>query len=181
MRDTGFGVAGGEGVLAHGEELRRTLRQLRSLEIATPLQMEVIEKLVEGRRNLPELVELIYHESTGDAGYKPHYMKVKRAAEHLKSRGLVSTNLFGKNKPYRLTRYAVEMLTPIAGEPVRYRLFPAKDALSYLSTILFLIITVFISRNPVIDPSIILVMGWACCVFIGISLCRFLEMVRRVF
>ena len=126
-------VVGGETLLDRGEALRRTLRQLRSLQLATPLQMEVVEKLLEGRRNLPELVELIFHESSGDPEYKPHYMRVKRAADHLQSQGLVSTKVFGKNKPYHLTRYAVEMLTPIAGEPTRYRLLPRHDVLIYLA------------------------------------------------
>jgi hypothetical protein len=174
-------MVGGDVLLAGDEGLRRTLRQLRSLELATPLQMEVVEKLLGGRRNLPELVELIFHQSTGDPGYKSHYMRVKRATDHLQSRGLVSTKIFGKNKPYHLTRYAVEVLTPIAGEPTRYRLLPRRDIAIYSGTIFLIAATVLASQGESLNPSLVLLMGWASCVFIGISLCRFVEMIRRVF
>ena len=108
-------------------------------------------------------------------------MKVKRATEHLQARGLVSTKLFGKNKPYRLTRYAVEMLTPIAGESTRYRLVPRQDAVLYSATMIILLATIGSSQTHILSPFPVLFMGWASCIFIGVSLCRFIEMVKKVF
>ncbi len=164
-----------------GERLRRALQQLRSLDLATPLQTEIVEKLLEGRRSLPELVELIYQESSGSPEYKAYYMRVRRAADHLQARGLVSTKLFGKNKPYRLTRYGVEMLTPIAGEKIRYRLLPRKDAALYSATIAVILVTIAITQAQVLEPFTVLFLGWTSCVLIGVSFCRFAEMVRKVF
>jgi DNA-binding PadR family transcriptional regulator len=101
---------------------RRTLasvRRLRYLDLS-PLEAEILDRLIDGRRTAVELVGEIYGLGRGDESYDASCVRVRRALRRLERRGLASTRIFGRDRPYRVTRHGVAVLASIApemGEP----------------------------------------------------------------
>ncbi len=96
------------------------VRKLRSLDLSI-LEAEILDSLIGGRKNISELVEYIYHERPSDVGFNASRLKVRRALRELERRGIVSTRLFGRDKPYRITRHGVAILASISPDMGRYR------------------------------------------------------------
>jgi len=139
-----LGVRGaGRGIMDPVEEKIRRLherttscvRRLRAMDF-TMLEAEIMDRLMDGRRTAVELVVEIYGLSRGDASYAASCNRVRRALRSLENRGFVSTNLFGRDKPYRLTRHGVAVLasiSPLMREP---KVLPVWCGLVFASTIL---------------------------------------------
>jgi len=84
------------------------------------LDAEILDRLIDGKRTIAELVNEIYGLRRGNEGYESHCKRVRRATQSLERKGLVSTQIFGRDKPYRLTRHGVAVLASISkdvGEP----------------------------------------------------------------
>ncbi len=67
--------------------LRSSVKALGDLGFGTELQREILRRIIDGRRTITELVELIYGTSRDDQGFKADFMKVSRAIRRLESRG----------------------------------------------------------------------------------------------
>ncbi len=113
-------------------------KDLRGVDLESVLDAQVLSELIRGRRTVPELVGLLYGVQHGYPGYNSYYMKVRRSLQNLGGKGYVSCPIFGKNRPYRLTGYAIAKLTNIGGEgsPRRVALVPRKDLAVYVATTL---------------------------------------------
>jgi hypothetical protein len=94
------------------DKLRRRivegLIELQKIQIKSIAQGQVVASLLEGRKTIAELVEAIYGVKPDSPDYHSGYMKISRALQDLEARGYVSRALLGRDKPYRLTRYALE-------------------------------------------------------------------------
>ena len=106
-----------EGLSRLREEMFRSTRSLRKVELRSEIELEIVSALVNGERSIGELVEEIFRVDSSDPGFDAQYMRVYRAAQDLSSRGFVSRRLFGREKPYRLTGYCVEKLFSGPGTP----------------------------------------------------------------
>jgi len=92
---------------AHDEakdRLERLAEALDTIEIDGSLQARILQELVSGKKTVSELTDIIYGLGRGDKGFPSSYMRARRAAKRLESKGFISAPLFGRDKPYRLTR-----------------------------------------------------------------------------
>lgn len=159
------------------------MKVLTDLGFGSELQREILRRLIEGRRTITEVVELIYHTSRNDASFHADFMKVSRAMRRLEQRGFVATNLFGRDKPYRLTTHALETLYYLgqSGE-VRQRLVQKGDTAVYVSTLLAGAATLaFIWNSPKLpEPVWVFLPSGLFLILVGVSLCRMASMMRRI-
>ncbi|MBU7003916.1 MAG: hypothetical protein HXS50_00010 [Theionarchaea archaeon] len=159
--------------------LRSALRNLPETELS-PHELGVAEQLLRGRRTIRELVLLTYDVRPEDEGYRTCYMRVRRALITLEGRGMVSSALFGKSKPYRLTRHAMEKLLAVCeGEEKYVGITKRIDYVAYSLTLGVSLATWFSSTGSM-DPQIVLGLAGSSLLLAGISLCRLLETLRRV-
>jgi hypothetical protein len=100
------------------------MTKLKGLEIGDELAVEVLAQLVDGKKTVAEIVETVYGLRNSDQGYLPIYARVWRQVRQLESRGLVSTRVFGRDKPYRLTQLAIINLAKIGGEEQQVPVIP---------------------------------------------------------
>jgi hypothetical protein len=112
---------------------KKMVRELSGLQVNTTLEAQLINELMEGRRTGPELVKLVFNVDRSNPEFHTYYMRVRRAISSLESKGYVVSRLFGRDKPYRLTRYAVEQLASLGGG--RERLLPKHDLVLYFVTL----------------------------------------------
>ena len=102
------------------EEFRRRVKNgvsnLKGLEIADELSVEIISQLVEAKKTSSEMTTLIYGLRRGDEGFESSYGKIRREIRILESKGLVSRKLFGRDKPYKITELAT--IPPRSSFPV---------------------------------------------------------------
>jgi hypothetical protein len=175
--------SGSENIDELQSKVREGVSKLRGIDLGDEFGIEILSQLVEGQKSIPEIVDIVYGLQNGDEGYKSSYGRVRREIRLLESKGLVSRSLFGKEKPYRLTELSIINLARIGGEQKRQAtVIPRTDMVMYLAT------------AGAAAPVAILVFGWVqlseastigvfgfLCLFLGISLCRFVESVRRVF
>ena len=168
------------------EKLRHRVKEgvskLRGLDVGDQLSVEILAQLVDGRMTVSEVVERIYGLTISEGGYHSCYNRVAREIRRLESKGLVSRQLFGRDKPYRLTRLAIENLARIGGEEQQQSMVTRTDLASYLATLALSI------------PHVMRTAGWAemaefqtiallvCfCFSLGFSSSRLLQTLRRVF
>ncbi len=114
--------------------VHRAIEDLETLDLSEILEAQVISHLLEGRRTVAELVEEIYGQRKGDEGFMTLYSRVRRCVRQLESRGYVATRLFGRDKPYRLTKYAVSRLANFDQKSAKITLLPKLDLVLYLIT-----------------------------------------------
>jgi DNA-binding PadR family transcriptional regulator len=154
------------------DRLRKSVRILGEIEPRSELQIAIIESLLEGPRTIAELSREILGE--GPEVYQAQYMKVQRAIRLLESRGYVSTRLFGKPKPYRLTPYAWERVGHLAsGRAPRGGLILVGDLVLYGLTILVGSLTAFAPYDEAWVPLAFLYLA-------GISTARVYRTLRQV-
>jgi hypothetical protein len=154
-------------------------RDLERMRISSPLQAEILALLTDGRRTMSEMTEEIYGMGRSDTSYHTYYMKVSRAVKALQRRGYVVTRLFGRDKPFRLTPFALAKMTDVGED--NPRVLPVHDAAAYTSTlVLGLVNSWFASTSPFLSrPGTILV--YTAFVFLaGFSLARLIQAFRRV-
>ncbi len=106
----------GEVLAEARDRLRRSLLDLRSLEVGSVLQAQIIAELIDGPRTSMELVERILAPLPDDPREREAcYARVRRAVKNLRARGYVATSLIRKNSPHRLTQFAIARLLQVAG------------------------------------------------------------------
>jgi len=97
------------------DRLRRSLVDLKALEVDSLLQAQIIAELMDGPRSSMELVERILSPLPDVPREREAcYARVRRAVKNLRAKGYVATSLIRKNSPHRLTRFAVARLLQIA-------------------------------------------------------------------
>ncbi len=153
-----------------GEDVRRQVRRIREASLRSPLETEIVLCLMDGRRTAAELTETIF----GPGGdLKAEYARVRRDLKGLESRGIVAaTTLFGRERPYRLTKYGVAKLIDIGGMDAE-SLFPHHDIALYVATTLLFALVLSFDRMP----------EWTILLFVfasGASTVRLLEVLRKV-
>lgn len=156
--------------------------RLKGLDIGDELEVEILARLVDGRKSAAEIVMLAYGLRKGDEGFKSSYSRVGRAIRRLESKGLVSRKLLGRDKPYRLTQLAITNLASIGGGEQQLSLFPWFDAVLYLATLgattavaLQSVGWFQLPETPTVGLSAFL------CILLGASICELVRTVRRVF
>ena len=127
------GVNGVEDVRDVRVVARDAIQDLKEIDLDSSLEAEVLENLVGGRKSTEELVGLIYDTAKGTGDYPAYYMRVRRATRSLEEKGLVSTALLGREKPYRLTRHALDKLLAMKDNRIEPCLVPVLDRVLYLA------------------------------------------------
>jgi hypothetical protein len=162
--------------------VRQGVSKLRGLDIGDDLGIEILSQLVDGRKSVSEIVELVYGLRRGDEGHKSCHGKVSREIKRLESKGLVSKAIFGRDRPYRLTDLAMINLARIGGHVQQIPVLPRIDLAIYFITFGSAVPLVFLVVGWVqLSQSFA---GWLSCWFwllLGISLTRFAQAFRRVF
>jgi len=113
-----------------------SIRKLRSVELSL-LEAEVLDSLVDGRKTAVELVEGIYGLGKKDAGFDSSCVKVRRVLRRLERRGLASTRMFGRDRPYRVTRYGIAVLASIAPDMDPPKILHLGEATMLILTAIF--------------------------------------------
>jgi len=168
------------------DDLQQTVKEgvsrLRGLELGDELGVEILSQLVDGQKTPAEITELIYGLRSGDEGYKSSYGRVRREIRRLESKGLVSRKIFGLEKPCRLTDLAMINLARIGGGGKQIPLIPRIDIFLYTGTVISICPVAFIAMGWFTAPELLSigVFGFFCVLF-GVSLCRFVQAIRRVF
>ena len=156
--------------------------KLKGLDIGDELAIEILSQLIQGRKTLTEITEGIYGLARSDEGFKSSYGRVDREIRKLESKGLVSRKLFGNNKPYRLTQFAIINLAKIGGEEQQLAIVQRIDLVPYLATLVIAIVAFSEARGWLFLPEIgtlglFVSLGFAA----GLSFGRILQTIRRVF
>ena len=162
--------------------LRKSATAALARELEEPLQLLIIEKLLDGPRSIAELVEQIYGSTNGQPGYMTSYTKTRRALEKLSSKGYVSRRHFGAVKPYRLTDFAITRLASFSTGKEPPRLLPTTDRITHLATLclaLFLLLSV--SGRIQLSGLHHTVLNAAFFFTLGLSASRIIQGLRRVF
>ena len=130
------GRGSSEGVEELAKMLASFAKDLKGIDVETLLEAQILGHLLAGGRTIPELMEIIYGVRYEDSEYASVYMKVRRSLQNLSSKGYVSRPLFGKNRTYRLTDFAIAKLTDIGGRTRgrRVALIPKGDLALYAAT-----------------------------------------------
>ena len=132
-------VSGSLGNIPRGKEIQDRL------EVSKSLHAEILSSLVHGRRTASELTEKIYGVTRESEDYRAYYMKVLRATRTLQRHGYVSTRLFGRDKPYKLTPFAAAKVMEI--EEGTSGVLPRIDIAVYLLTIGVAIVNIFLASS----------------------------------
>lgn len=156
--------------------LWESVKILVEMGLASELESEILRALIDGPRNTTELVEIIYGSTRNVPGFGVDYMKLSRAMRRLEGSGLVATRILGRDRPYRLTPYALEKLY-FLGRPgeAAQRLVGSFDILIYLVTLSSGLGMVLLQESPWIGAAFGLFLY-----ALGISTCRIYRMLRRL-
>lgn len=156
-------------------------RSLRKLQLSV-LETEILDGLINGRKNAVELVEHIYGMKWDDPGHNAVYLKVCRGLRALERRGLVSTRLFGRDKPYRITPHGLGVLANIFPDADVPKVVSFPELAVILATTVSGLITLLDARG-IVDisnwvPSLF-IFGLFCSLF-GYSVSVLTRVLRRV-
>ncbi len=152
------------------------MRKMRQIKL-TLLQAEIIDRLIDGRRNATELVLEIFASRPGDEGFEAYYSRMRRDLRDLERRGYASTGLFGRDKPYRVTPHGVAVLLTMIPDMGEAKLIRPKQIAIFSSTTLAGII-LWLSRGAS-DPVYTMVLG-TFFTLLGVSITSFAGILRRV-
>lgn len=159
--------------------MRRSIERIAKTQLANSTQVEIVRELLYGRRTIAELAEAIYHISQGDSAYSTQYSRIRKEMRELESKGLVTRRLFGRDKPYRLTRLAVQRLAPI-GEPDQETALVSRWDLALFLGVMIIglsgagLLWTLDTPTPHRPLSYIFVFSG------GVAFCRFLQILRKV-
>jgi hypothetical protein len=175
-------LRGGDDLNGLRSDVKKGVYRIQGLELGDQLAIEVLLHLVESRKTMTEIVEYIYGLRRSDEGFGSCFTKVRRATKRLESSGLVSTGLFGRDKPYRLTDLAIINLARIGGGREQMSVLPKLDLLTYALTASFSLPVAFLGLEwlQLFDSGVIAVFG----IFfylLGVSTVRIVQALRRVF
>jgi hypothetical protein len=162
-------------------KLEKGVTRLRGVKVDDQLEVEVVLRLLKGRRTVSELVDQIYGVGRADGGFASSYTRVRRAVKRLESRGLVSTNMLGKERPYKLTQYAIINLARIGGEEEQVSFVSRKEFTVYLLTFVSSIIAGVMGQGWIEAPDILIMMVFgAFCYLLGATSILFVRSFRRI-
>ena len=158
------------------------ISRLKGLEIGDELEIEILAQLVNTRRTITEIVEGVYGLRSTDEGFSSSYTRVRRGTRRLESRGLITTRIFGRDKPYKLTDLAIINLARIGGEARQIPTLPRIDIATYLATTGLSVPVIVLGAKWFQISDIGVVALFAAFFFLlGASFVRFLQTLRRVF
>jgi len=171
----------GSGLDELGAKVSEGVSRLRGLDVGDQLEVEILSRLARGRRTIAELVEQVYGLGRYDEGFGPSYTRVRRKMKRLESKGLVSTKLFGKERPYRLTDLAVTNLARIGGEGKQIDLLSMTDLAVYVATGTLALPMISLSAHLVemASPTVVMVFAGFFYLLGGSTFC-IIRMIRRV-
>ena len=158
------------------ERVLSSVRKLRHIEL-TMLQIEIIDQLMDGRRTATELVDQIFQTKPGNPDFQARYAAIRREIKNLESRGYVSTTLFGRDRPYRLTGHATAVLSSILPEQRKPRILGKWD-LAALVTTAATAILLLTSRHC--EEQVVFLLFALFFVFLGVSISSFAHTLRKV-
>jgi hypothetical protein len=95
------------------DRLERLAEALDTIEVDGSIQARILQELVSGQKTVSELTGIIYGLGRGEKGFPSSYMRVRRAAKRLESKGFISAPLIGRDKPYHLTRIGSEAVAGV--------------------------------------------------------------------
>jgi len=171
----------GKAVIDLTRRLAESARKMRDLGLDM-VEVEIISQLLHGKRTRNELTEEIFETRRGEDGYVASYTKIKRSLEKLQGRGYVSCPLFGKEKPYKLTRYAIERLTSVTSDLKPPKLIQRIDPVIYLACLVTGVATYHFAASANVNSSSVLALFPASFfTLLGFSLGRIWETLRKVF
>ena len=158
------------------KRLLSSVKKLRQSQL-TMLQAEIIDRLIDGKRTATELAHEIFQANPGDEGFQANYAKIRRDLKELEIRGYASTNLFGRDKHYRLTRNGVAMLSSILPEMGETRLVGIWDLGIFVATAsaAVLLISARHSNQPTLYALFAVFFA-----LLGISISAFARILRKV-
>ena len=164
------------------ERVLNAIGELGQLDVQDLTQARIIAALLTGQRTVSELVEEIYGQRRGDEGYMGSYSKIRRAVMVLASHGYVSTKLFGKDKPYRLTKYAVANLADISDSTGKPRIIPRVDLIIHGVTVIMglVALSLVVERISLGSGPAFALFYAALFTLLGASIVRLLESVSKV-
>jgi hypothetical protein len=162
--------------------IKSGITRLRGLDIGDEITVEILGNLVDGKKTVAEIVERVYGLNSQDGGYFSAYSRIRRGIRRLESKGLVSTGILGREKPYRLTDLAMINLARIGGGDKQMSVLSARDVLSYLVTLVLSLplILVVLQWIEFSEPILVSIFGCFCFLF-GISFSRLIQSIGRVF
>lgn len=159
--------------------LLRSVGSLRHLEL-NMLEVEILSRLIEGRRTRNELVEEIFDVRKGGPDYVASYTKVRRGLEDLESRGYVTTPLFAKERPYRITSYGMQRVVSVSPDIKQPRLVERVDPVIYAACLLFGFVTYYAAGNVTDPAGMMAILPASFFILLGFSLARIWSTLRRV-
>lgn len=115
------------------KEALENIHRLKHLGVDSVLQVEIMAHLAEGSGAAWHLASKIFRSGNNDPPSRAQYMKVLRALAGLEREGYVSRSLFGKERPYRLTRHGQELMNAIVGGQEPSSLISRNDLILYAS------------------------------------------------
>lgn len=86
------------------ELVGEVLGGIEGLEKRELKNVRLLVLLIDHGRSVGDVVEFVYGKRSGEPGYRKLYMRVSRRLRALEREGLVSRALFGKERPYQITR-----------------------------------------------------------------------------
>jgi len=158
--------------------LRSSTKWLDKLDLVSLTETNVVLQLLRSRKTVAELVEGLYQAPRGSPHYPAYYDKVRRAAHRLESKGYLTRGLLGRDKPYRLTRLAWDRIwaTGMDSEPAP--VVSRTDALLYAGTFALGAYSWLAAAGVWGGHFLAAYSVFLVCV--GMSIIRFIEMVRRM-
>ena len=154
------------------DRIEKSVKILGDLEPRAELQVAILESLLDGPKTVGELTADVLE--GGPEDYQARYMKVRRAARTLESKGYISTPLLGKPRPYRLTPFARESLGTLASQDLSpARLVSTPEMMLYILTAL---LAALLALGVVYS----LLLAMAFVYLMGISSCCLTRTLRRV-
>ena len=165
-----------------GQRVVNGVSRLRGLDIGDELEVEILGQLVRSRRTVAEMVEGIYGLGSADEGFNSCYTRVRRGVKRLESKGFISTNIFGWNKPYRLTDLAMVNLARIGGDVKQLDVVSRYDLAAFLATAALMVpVSVLGAEWFQLSDLGVVVLFAAFFFLLGACFVRFLQTFRRVF
>jgi len=160
------------------ESLLGDMRQFRELGADSLLQGELLIRLNERQATIGDLARDIF-DPVNESESKAKYMRVMRALNALESKGFVARKLFGKEKPYHLTRYGRENIETILGGESPETILDRGQLAIYLVTAVMVVLSAVATIYRF--PSVVLVVGWLLSgVLLGIGLTKFVKILKVV-
>jgi len=158
------------------DRLLSSVKKLRHTDL-NMLQLEIIDRLINGRRTATELVMEIFEVGRGDADFQARYAAVRRELKDLETKGYISTRLFGRDKPYRLTRHGVAALCSIVPGTKRARILEAWRIVLFALTGVVGGILLIVRGRP---PWLIFTAFGGFFFLLGLSVSAFVGILRKV-